>query len=93
MNTALLKRSDQAMFCEVGTDIVALNIQRGQCYGMEDVTAAVWALLAEPTDIERICDELVEIYDVEPDVCRADLEELMEQFRTEGLVEYVHAAP
>lgn len=91
MSTQLFKRSTETMFCDVGSDIIALNVDRGRCYGMENVTAAVWNLLAEPSDLEQICDRLIQIYDVEPEVCRSGIEQLMADMQSEGLVEIVPA--
>jgi hypothetical protein len=53
----------------------------------------VWRLLAEPIAIEQICDRLLELYEVEPDVCRGDVERLVAQFRKEGLVDSVNSVP
>jgi len=88
----MYKRSQDAIFSEVGDDVVALHIQRGQCYGMEKVTVDVWNLLAEPSDLESLCSRLVERYDVPPDECRADVARLLDQMLKEGLVERVAAA-
>lgn len=93
MNVPLYKLSDKALFTSLGEDIVALNVEDGQCYGMEKVTAEVWRLLAEPIAIERICNRLTEIYEVEPALCRSDVERLIAQFQREGLVETVNSAP
>ena len=92
MSDPIYKLSDKALFTSLGDDIVALNVERGQCYGMEKVTAEVWRLLAEPTDVDHLCDRLVEIYEVEPALCRADVQRLLEQLQSEGLVETVSAA-
>ena len=89
MSKSLYKRSNDALFSEVGNDVVALHVERGQCYGMENVTAAVWSMLAEPTTIESICERLLERYDVEPAVCRAEVGKLMMTLQSEGLVESV----
>lgn len=93
MTEPLYKLSDKSLFTSIGDDVVALNVEDGQCYGMEKVTAEVWRLLAEPTGLERICDRLVQLYEVDPAVCRADVERLIAQFRSEGLVETVTAEP
>jgi hypothetical protein len=87
MSGPVYKLSEKALFTAVGDDIVALNIGDGQCYGMEKVTAAVWRLLETPMSIDELCGRLVEMYAVEPDVCRADVERLFGQLRSEGLVE------
>jgi hypothetical protein len=92
MSSDHYRRSERALFSSVGDDIVALHVENGQCYGMENVTVSVWNLLAEPTDIPTICSHLQELYDVEPEICRADVERLISQFRTEGLVETVRTA-
>ena len=82
-------RSSHALFSSIGDDIVALHVHNGQCYGMEDVTARVWNMLGEPSDISGICDRLLEIYEVEPATCRSEVEHLIKQLETEGLVEAV----
>ena len=87
MSGPIYKLSGKALFTAVGEDIVALNVDDGQCYGMERVTAAVWRLLETPINIDDICERLVELYAVDPKVCRADVERLFGQLRSEGLVE------
>ena len=87
MSEPVYKLSGKALFTAVGEDIVALNVDDGQCYGMEKVTAAIWRLLDTPMGLDEICDRLVKMYAVEPATCRADVARLLEQFRSEGLVE------
>lgn len=83
----VFKRTEQAIFSQIGDDVVALHVHRGQCYGMEKVTADVWKLLERPQGVEELCAQLIERYEVEPDRCRAEVEALLEQMQTEGLVE------
>lgn len=92
MSSVRYKRSSDAIFSAVGADILALHIENGRCYGMEAVTAAVWNLLDEPRDLETICDRLMQQYDVESSVCRADVQQLLQLFRAEGLVEAVESS-
>ena len=89
MSEQLYRRSQKALFSSVGDDIVALHVDNGHCYGMEKVTATVWELLAEPTSATALCEQLTALYEVEPDVCRADVERLLSDFRKEGLIEPV----
>jgi len=87
MNAQLYRHSDKALFAKVGDDIVALNIEGGQCYGMDQIAGTVWGLLAEPNNIGNICDRLIEVYDVEPEVCREEVTKLIQQFQKERLLE------
>ena len=88
----LYKHSGKALFAKVGEDIVALNIEGGQCYGMDQIAGTVWSLLAEPTDIGKICDHLVTIYEVDPQLCRTDVAKLIQQFESEGLLDRIDPA-
>lgn len=92
MNGPIYKLSGKALFTAVGEDIVALNVEDGQCYGMEKVTAAIWRLLDRPISFDQLCDRLLEMYDVNPETCRADVTRLIGQLRSEGLVEVVEPA-
>ena len=92
MSGPVYKLSDKALFTEVGSDIVALNVEDGQCYGMEKVTAAVWRLLETPMSIDQLCDRLLKMYDVSPETCRRDVSRLVGQLRSEGLLETVEPA-
>ena len=89
MSGPIYKLSEKALFTAVGEDIVALNVDDGQCYGMEKVTAAVWRLLEKPMSMDQICDRLVEMYAVDNATCRADVERLFGQLRSEGLIEEI----
>ena len=81
------RRTAQTLSSEIGEDVVALQLDRGYCYGMEQVSAAVWRLLAEPSDVPTLCDRLADEFEVEPERCRRDVVQLLEQMRGEGLVE------
>ena len=85
----LFKRSEKAIFSNVGGDVVALHVERGQCYGMEKITARVWELLSSPLSANDLCERLMETYLVEPSTCRSDIDELLATMESEGLVERV----
>ena len=92
MSTQMYKRSPEAIFSEVGEDVVALHVERGHCFGMEKVTAAVWNLLAEPRSVDQLCEALLATYEVGPETCRADVGRLLALLEGEGLVEPVAPA-
>jgi hypothetical protein len=82
----LYVRSPDAIFSEVEGEFVALNINKGQCYGMDSIASKVWRLIDEPRSVEEICTTLQAIYDVDPTTCRADVESLLTSLSKEGLV-------
>ena len=89
MNIARYRRSTDAIHAAIGEDFVALQVKRGQCFGMENVTADVWKFLEDEPTLAEICDRLHEAYDVDEATCRADVERLLVLMTDEGLVEAV----
>jgi hypothetical protein len=83
---ARIIRCDDLLEADVNGEIVALHIEKGQCYGMNGVASRVWALLAEPTTPEQICAKLSGEYEVELETCRADVMALLDDLRKEGLI-------
>ena len=81
-----LIRCEDLLEADVNGEIVALHIDKGQCYGMNGVASRIWALLAEPTSPERICQTLVQEYDVDPATCRAEVDALLTDLKAEGLI-------
>jgi len=89
MTPRLYRRSESALFSNVGEDIVALHVENGHCYGMEKATAAIWELLADPIGIDQMVERLTATYDVAPADCRPDVERIVGQLEQEGLVSVV----
>lgn len=83
------RRSPEALHANVGEDVVALHVKKGRCFGMEHVTADVWKILDQPARLDQICARLLDAYDVDPDICRSDVAELLDTMQREGLVEAV----
>ena len=89
MPNTLYQRRSSILFGDIGEDVVALSLERGLCYGMENVTAAVWTLLAEPRSLDDLCSTLMDQYDVTEEQCRGDVASLLSEMIEEGLVEQV----
>jgi hypothetical protein len=71
---------------EIDEEIVALSIEQGNCYGMNRVASRIWNLLAKPIRISDLCEMLVASYRVDPDVCKRQVLDLLEELRAEGLI-------
>jgi hypothetical protein len=79
-------RRDGLIEAEIDDEIVALSIEQGSCYGMNRVASRIWNLLAEPVRIGDLCATLVAMYRVDPEVCRRQVLDLLEELRAEGLI-------
>jgi hypothetical protein len=72
---------------DVGGEVVVLELERGQYFGLSAVGARIWAMVEEPETVKNILAALLEEYDVEPSRCRDDLLRLLEELRSAGLIE------
>lgn len=72
--------------CEVGGEIVILNLVDDTYYGLTEVGAFVWRMLGEPRSAGEMRDAVLAEFEVEPAVCEADLARLLEDLSSRGLV-------
>lgn len=79
--------SSESVSCSLADEAAILHMRSGVYYGLDPVGARVWSLLAEPRSVQDLRAMIVEEYEVEPAKCESDLLRLLEQLRTEGLIE------
>jgi hypothetical protein len=73
--------------CPLGDESAILNMKSSVYYGMNPVGSTVWALLKQPKTVAEIRDAILGEYEVEAERCERDLITLLEQLRSEGLIE------
>jgi Coenzyme PQQ synthesis protein D (PqqD) len=78
--------------CSLGDEAAILNMKNTVYYGLNPVGARLWTLLRQPRTICELCDVIVDEYDVERHCCELDVLDLLENMRSEGLVE-LHDKP
>lgn len=86
-SATLVIRSDQLVDAEVDGEVVALHVEKGNCYGMNKVASRVWNLTASPKSVSAICEALLEEFEVSPDQCEKQVLQLLEELRAEGMIE------
>ena len=84
--TSIVKRSDGFIHAEVDHEVVALNIDRGTCYGLNLVGSRIWDILENPVAIDDIFSRLLAEYDVDKATCERQVLDLLEELRGEGLI-------
>jgi Coenzyme PQQ synthesis protein D (PqqD) len=98
MAVVQISRNSVVVACEenvsrdvAGEDAV-LVCKDGMYYGLEEVGARIWTLVAEPRTVGEICDTLLDEYEVEPDVCERDVIALLGELAAKGFVQAIDAA-
>lgn len=86
LDSTVVASSDQ-VDADLGEEIILLHLHNGQYYGLKQVAATIWRLLKSPRTIGEIEGILLEEYEIEPDLCRAEVVELLSDLIDQGLVE------
>lgn len=81
-----LRRKPGVMDSVFGDERVLFDLDGEAYYAFDDITARVWELLEPGATLDELVAALVAEYEVSPEVCRADLRELVGRLRARGLV-------
>lgn len=87
MNDVSYRRATELMEADLGEELVALDPQKGDCFGFNEVAAWVWRRLAKPADFETLHGELLGEYEVSAEQCSTELRALLDDLVERGLVE------
>jgi Coenzyme PQQ synthesis protein D (PqqD) len=82
--------TNRQMSSSLGDEVVILNHKDGVYYGLEEVGMLVWEQLqAAPQTVENLTEKVCNVYDIEPSLCQADIQNLLADLIKEKLVEEV----
>jgi hypothetical protein len=79
--------SSRQVGADLGEEIILLHLENGQYFGLEQVAATIWRLLESPRTVKEIEDVLLEQYDIDPEMCHAEVVGLLTDLMDQGLVE------
>lgn len=85
-NETIVHASPDQVSCDLQGEAALLNLKTGVYYGLDKVGASAWQLMQQPITIGRICERIVELYDVDAATASSDLKALLQQMIAEGLV-------
>lgn len=72
-------RSDDWLAARAGDEIMMMNATRGTYLGLNAMGARIWDLLAEPREIDWLCEQLVREFEVSEPVCRSEVQTFLDE--------------
>lgn len=78
--------SEDVVAREVGDETMLLDLASGTYFGLNPVGGQFWKLLEDGLSPMQARDQLLEAFDVEPELLDADLTDLLAQFAQQGLI-------
>lgn len=82
-----ISMKEDVLVQELGGELVLLNLDSEEYFGLDTVGTSMWQALQETGSIQATYDRLLGQYEVEPEQLKQDLLELIEKFVDHGLVE------
>ena len=75
----------------LGRESVLLNLNTEQYFGLDETGTRMWELVTSLPNINTAYNELLAEFDVEPDLLRANLTDLLDRLVENGLLEVLPA--
>jgi hypothetical protein len=81
-----LIRNSKTISGRLHDELVMMDIDQGKYFSLNSVATRIWDLLDKPLEVNELCDILMGEYDAEPEQCRIEVNELLEEMVKLGLV-------
>jgi hypothetical protein len=84
---AVISRKPSLIAADVANEAILLDVDSGYFFQLNISAARIWGLVETPRSFGDLCGELSRAYAVDPEECRADVQEFVADMRERGLVE------
>jgi hypothetical protein len=84
--TTIVAKRDLASV-DLDDEAAILNLKTGIYFGLNEVGAWIWRLIQEPRAVAAIREAVLAEFEVEPEVCQADLQALLRDLEHNQLIE------
>ena len=84
--SSVVRQSEQQVAAEVDGEVVMMSIESGNYYGLDEVGSRIWALLETPTTVTRVCDTLMDEFEVERTTLEGHVLQFLKQLAEQGLI-------
>ena len=85
--SAVIQRTANQIACDMGGEVVVLDLTSGCYFGLDEVGARVWSLIEHPSPLGAIRDAIMSEYDVSVERCEQDILAFVDKMRAAGLIE------
>lgn len=70
----------------LGEELAMLDMAHGAYLGFNATAAHLWRLLDQPCTLGALCDAMMAEFDVDPERCRSEVAELLDQLVAQGML-------
>jgi hypothetical protein len=84
-----VRRAAEILCADVAGEMVLVDPERGQYFGLDDIASVVWCRLEHPTSVGELCAALLADYECDAVTIANDVIALLERLAADGLIEAV----
>ena len=91
MSAVRVELSDDVAFRELSGQGVLLDLASGTYFGLNEVGTRLWELLSQNDSLDSAANVLEQEFEVSADVLRNDIEQLLQQMQSKGLLQIIRS--
>lgn len=80
-------RASHVLSADLADETVMADLDRGSYFGLNNTASWIWKQLVAPRRVAELCDSVVEAYRVEPETCRREVIDLLNELRDQRLID------
>jgi len=81
-----INQQKEILYQDIEDELVILNIKEENYFGLDKVGTSLWNILLNSSSIKHAYDQMLEEYDVEPEILKNDLSNFINELEKNGLV-------
>jgi len=85
-NQSIFRRKPNIVSANLGEELAVLDLPNGSYLGFNATAAHLWRLLQHPLTLTQLCEAMVAEFEVEPGLCRSEVEPLLHSLLGAGLI-------
>lgn len=82
-----VRRIDGVIDAEIDGEAIALSLDHSRAFEMGPVGTRIWQLIDSRITVARLCEALLEEFEVDDATCRSEVFAFLSQLAREGLIE------
>jgi hypothetical protein len=83
---SVVQRDPSVIAAAAGEDVVMVNVDKGEYYGVSDVAREIWDAIEAPRKVTDLIESLVANYDVDRSLCEKETLLFLEELLIERLL-------
>ena len=83
----IIQRRQSLVIQEIDGDVVILNLDSGEYYGLAEVGVEIWKRIEQPQNVQSLIDSLIADFEGDAEVIQADVLEFLNNMQEEGIIE------